>query len=728
VASRQRFAAARSRFAAFGARAVSAALASLLCAACGGTPAAFGTRYPDNRDSDIELMLQRIDAAAERPTGTIAVAVTAAPTQVYAYDLASRRVLWQRRVQADSAPYLAGDAVVLQSGDEIAGLDLHSGQPIFRFDRDAMTLKAADGEGKLAAIVIGEGQGTFAKSEVIAVRGGSVQWRRAVDKLVGVPAVVGTMVLVPWANQFLSALDAQNGEEFARVRVHDGVIAHAFSDGGQVYIGSLHGVARVTSSIGSGTLKGAGYFALPGQELPGRPLLLRDVYTESAAPAPDSAQHRIALAWRPIALDHVRIGLQDGNLYLVFYRFVYALDPRDYGVRWVYVHDADIVGATAQADGLALADELGRFAFLGAMSGAALWKEESKLASTVARLPRGGAGASDVAALNPQELPARLLAAAMDSDARLVPARVLAVDQLARLPQADATANLIELCDTSRLAPPVRERACIKLKDRAIGADHLLTALERHAGYLEGTTSPPVGALAKAAASLKEKRAVPLLIAHLKDPNTRSNDLPALVSALGELGDPSAGEPLADFFRIYHADPIDEHLVAALELVPDALVKLSGPVALPVLEAVTYDGLGSYSIRQKARVALDGLAAQQEAAQKSDEAAQVEQEQQVAAETQAATEPEKFLPTHLTSDLISEALLPVRDQLRNCLGQAAKPTFQARVVLVLEDGQVRMVSVLPAELQGCVEPLVRAQKFPSTRTVKTEQISYTIKR
>jgi hypothetical protein len=274
----------------------------------------------------------------------------------------------------------------------------------------------------------------------------------------------------------------------------------------------------------------------------------------------------------------------------------------------------------------------------------------------------------------------------------------------------------------------VRERACAKLKDRAIGADHLLAALERHAGYLEGTTSPPVGALAKAAASLNEKRAVPLLIAHLRDPNTRSNDLPPLVAALGELGDPAAGEPLADFFRLYHADPIDEHVVAAVELVPDALVKLSGPVALPVLEAVTYDGLGTYSVRQKARVALDLLAAQQEAAQKTDEQAQAQQEQQVAAETKAASDPDTLLPTHLTTDMISEALLPVRDQLRACLDQGQKQTFQARMVLVLEEGQALMVSVLPAELQSCVEPLVRAQKFPRTRTIKREQMSYTIKR
>ena len=55
--------------------------------------------------------------------------------------------------------------------------------------------------------------------------------------------------------------------------------------------------------------------------------------------------------------------------------------------------------------------------------------------------------------------------------------------------------------------------------------------------------------------------------------------LPALVAALGTLGDSAAGEPLADFFQMYHADPIDEHVVAALEQVPAAQLALSGPVA-----------------------------------------------------------------------------------------------------------------------------------------------------
>ena len=76
---------------------------------------------------------------------------------------------------------------------------------------------------------------------------------------------------------------------------------------------------------------------------------------------------------------------------------MFALDPQSYSARWVYVHDSDLVGANAQDGGVAIADDAGKFVFLGARSGSALWKESSGLTSTVARLPHGGGGAADVA-------------------------------------------------------------------------------------------------------------------------------------------------------------------------------------------------------------------------------------------------------------------------------------------------------------------------------------------
>jgi hypothetical protein len=420
--------------------------------------------------------------------------------------------------------------------------------------------------------------------------------------------------------------------------------------------------------------------------------------------------------------------MQDDSIYLVFYRFVFALNPSDYALRWSYINGTDIVGASAQAHGIAIGDEAGHFAFIGAGSGDVLWSADSGARSSVIQLPGGGSGVSDGGpALTSEALPGKLMIAAQDQDARLVPARILAVQELARLSAAEATADLIELCDSSRIAPSVRDKACGLLKGRSIGADHLLTALERHAGYLEGTTSPPVGALAKAAASLKEMRAVPLLVAHLKDPNTRSSDLPALVSSLAELGDAAAAQPLTDFLRLYHADSGDEHLLAAMELIPGALVKLSGPVAQPALEAIMYDELGVYVVRDKARESVDLLKAQQAAAEKTDEQKQVEQEHTVATEI-AGDGPSKFAPTYLSTQLIDQALLPARDALRACLVNAPNPIYQARLLMVIEDGKVDMISVLPSELQGCIEPLVRAQTFPRTATGQRENIVYTLKR
>jgi hypothetical protein len=78
--------------------------------------------------------------------------------------------------------------------------------------------------------------------------------------------------------------------------------------------------------------------------------------------------------------------------------------------------------------------------------------------------------------------------------------------------------------------------------------------------------------------------------------------------------------------------------------------------------------------------------------------------------------------------MISQALLPVRDQLKACLAQGIKPTFQARVVIVVEETKPIMVSVLPKELQACVEPLVKGQTFPRTKLPKAERVTHIIKR
>jgi hypothetical protein len=222
-----------------------------------------------------------------------------------------------------------------------------------------------------------------------------------------------------------------------------------------------------------------------------------------------------------------------------------------------------------------------------------------------------------------------------------------------------------------------------------------------------------------------------MLVAHLKDPETRSQDLPDLVSSLRALEDRSASQPLGDFLALYHADAVDEHVVRALELVPDALVHLSGPVAAPVLQAVADDELGVASVRASAKAALAALEAQTGAAEAAQAAAVAETtkeaEAAVAAQTATPT-PVEVRPSHLTSDHVTAALLPSREKLQACLKEAKPPQFQARVVLMIEDGDAKMISVMPVELQGCIEPLIAGVAFPRTKVIKRERLTYIVKR
>ncbi len=700
------------------------------CSACAATPAAFSARYPDNVEDDLALLVQRVQSAPPRTEASIAVGVTAAPKQLYAYDLAAKHVLWRLPSETRFAPLLAGEVVVTQEANKVVGREQTTGQTRFSIDSAGMTLNGADGEGQNVVLVLTTGAGTYAKSNVLLMQGGAVRWKRQLNASAGSAALVGKVVLVPWSGQYLSALTIADGNEFARLRVHDAVLGHAFVAQGKAFLGSEHGVGQLTQEIVSGKLQTGAYLAAPTDDLPGRPLFMRDVYATTPMAAPESAQNRIRMTWLPALRDAHHIELAGGNLYLMFYRFVFALHPGNLSLHWVYAHDRDLVGARAQPDGLAIADVHGGVGFLAARSGQRVWFEDGAQPTVDMELPTAGGpqvSGDGGNAPDPDALRKQLLAAAQDADARLVPMRLLAVELLAKLDDEKATANLLGLCEDERTTAPVRKAACTALQERKSGTEHLLAALERHAAYLEGTTAPPVGALAKAAAAQQEKRAVPLLIAHLNDPATPPQTLPAVVSALADLGDTGAAPSLATFLRFYHADPVDEYVARTLELIPDALVKLQGPAARETLVAVADDTIGTGTVRDRAKRALAALDDQTKAAEKNEDAQRLAEEQE-AAKLEAASGPKRQQPAHITVDIIKETLLPVRQQLQSCVQKAKPETFQARLVLVIEDGQVLMVSVMPEHLQSCIEPLIRSRPFPTTQISKRERLSYTIKR
>ncbi len=705
-------------------------LALLTLAACGGAGghAAFDLTFPDNRAEQLDPVLARIARAGAASETPVAVSLGGTPTELIALDLDSGEVLWRQPAESSVAPAIGGRLVFTDEGAEIVARDLATGTVVFREEDDGYPLIGAAGEGELSVAVLSTGGGVGAHSKLIVARGGDLAWTKNVDKAFGAPAVRAGMLFLPWSNQNLSAVDGETGEELARVRISNEILGHAFVTDGSVYAGQ-GSIFRLTPSITRGTRDGAAWFGANVGELPGTPSFMHNAY--ALPPSPQSAIHRVRLDFRPVG-EGDAVSLSDGNLYYTFYRLVFALDPETGDVRWVHRHGADVVGGSAQPGGFALADAAGAVTFLSAADGRPTWNAETGATTVVTSMRLGSFSPSGAPTGEAESLADQLSAAAQVTDARLTPAQVYAVGKLATVSSAEVTGNLITLCDGGSLPNEVRENACEAMAQRVEGPDQLLAALQRHARFLEGTTTPPVGALSRAAARMEDPRAVPLLISHLRDPATPLSAMPPLLSALGSLGEQSAAQPIRAFLRLYHAEENSDELLAALAAGVDALVALEGPVARDILEEIAGDELGIPQLRGKARDAVAAFdAADAEAAAEDEERdTPTEDEAEEAEEVEEAEgEEDDPRPLRITQEIVSDVLTPVSRDLTLCLSQAEGRPRSARLILRLDgDGAIEHLSVTPEQVSECVSALVRAQTFPANRRGTRQQVIYTIRR
>ncbi len=570
------------------------ALAFTLAAGCGGASIGLSPTFPDNQPAALGDVVSRVQADDAHPRP---MAVGLSGDHLYAYDLSAGRMLWNVPVEDPrTAPSIAGDLVVLHEGNRVVARRLTDGGAAFTVADQDFRLAGAAGEGPLAAIVLSTGGGVGARSRVLIVRGGGIDSAIELDSAAGVPAVRGGLVFLPWGNQNVSVIDPATGREAARLRFMEGVVGHARATDAGVFFGQ-QGVGRVAAEVP----QGVGWFQPDVQALPGQPPLWRDAYAPPAGPR--SAEHRIRLVWTPQPGEGA-VQATDGTLYMSFYRLVFGLAQDDLTPRFVYEHPADIVGATAREGGVLLADADGGLTYLDAQ-GRPRWSAETGQHPSVVALRIGGFTPPDeapAAALPP--LADQLLGAAMNTDTRLVPGRAYAVRLLAAQPAEGVTERLIVLCDDASLPAELHGAACDALSTRDVGSDAVLAALERHASFLTGTHAPPVGALAMAAAQQNERRAVPLLLAQLRDPETPDAALVPLADALARLGDDSAMEPLSDFLWLYHADSNDETLAQGLGAVGRALIALGGPSGREEVQRVSDAPFTTPEVRAQLTAAL----------------------------------------------------------------------------------------------------------------------------
>ncbi|UJR79022.1 PQQ-binding-like beta-propeller repeat protein [Sandaracinus amylolyticus] len=678
---------------------------------CGGSQG-LAHNFPDDRPADVRAVLDRVAAAPPRQEPGIVVGLTPAPMRLWAYDVAAGRALWEQPAEAETTPQVAGDYVVVQEPSGIVVRRLSDGSVATRFGDDELSMTGADGEGPLAAIALSTGGAVGARSRLVVVQNGGVAWQLGVEQAIGEPAVRAGMIFLPWAQQNLSVLDA-SGAELARVRFTRGVVGHALADERAIFFGQ-QGLAQLSERTTSAP--DAPWFQPVARELPGNPGLLRNAY--EPPPSPTSATHHVRLVWRAVPSDG-DVSLQDDTIYLVFYRLVFALGANDESVRWVAQLPADVVGATANEAGVVVADENGGLFSLSRQDGRVMASAQTGQPATWAHVAsaslRAGAPEGEAMPLRDQ-----LLAATQNTDARLVPARAYAARLLASMPEPEVTASLVALCDDRSLPAQLHAAACDALALRESGIEHVTSALERHASYLAGTSAPPVGALARAAARANERRAVPLLIAQLRDPQTPADDLAAVAQALQALGDASAREPLEDFVRLYHAEN-DQTLARPLAAAITAYTALAGPASQETLRWVIDDPMSMPAARAAAQQALTALTA---APAQSETSAPAEPTTTTSETTTSAE-----LPARITGPLLDQLMAPIDDELDACLTTPERSHTQARVVIAVEpDGTVTTVTATPSELAACLEPIVRSRTFPATRARTRQSVTYTVRR
>lgn len=528
-----------------------AALAlSFAAASCGGgqTPgAAFDARWAYDGGAAI-AKIQRELAAAPLPRGAdVAVGVTeeGGETALVGAPLGGGEP-WRFAHALASRPVIAGSVVVGLGRGELFALDAATGRLLWRRPAGGQVRGAGDdGQTTVVSLMPRTGRG----SVILAVaHNGEVLRQLEDDEAIGAPAVVGRYAFLPWKGQYVTVFDLQRGEEVARALLRTEV-SRAFTLGGALFFGGA-AATRLDDRIRGAAEDRASTVALPARDLPGAPRWITPG-TEVLDPVA-TAFDRNRLYARPTVKGPA--ALEGDRFAATYFRVAVGFDAGTRKVAWAHAGDADFLGGAAYEGGFALCDAKGEVTFLDARRGAPSARVSLgvPVVSCVVQADRIQVPPRDAEPLQQQ-----LERVVSLPDAELAAIQRVLLGELAALPDDEVTRAIILLARGERGSPALLADARRALAARRTGAQYLLQALERRYDFLSGVLKPPpVGPLADAVAAMGERRAAPLLAAHLLDPATPPEDVPHAAAALSTLAGPAELSALKTFFAMYRG--IDE--------------------------------------------------------------------------------------------------------------------------------------------------------------------------
>lgn len=696
-------------------------LSLVACAANHGSLTAFSLSAAPSSETEVTALVERVRHAPRAVETAVVVLTPPEPAQGFTIvDPSTGQRRGQVGARLDSRAIVAADSVIALSDGAVVAWDL-DGHERWRISAGGLPLNAAGSDGSTLAVTLG-GQGVTRRRGVLLIvdaRTGSLRSRQSVDHALGVPAVAGDDVLVPWDGQNLSDFDASRGTELARIRTRDDIVGWAFREGPTVWFGS-RALYRLDAHASSGRNASMTRWSAHRTDLPGGATFAPDGYNSFRHGL--DARERVRTVWR------VDGDSPDGSvrfvsdaLYALFHQVLFALSPDTGAVRWALRLPNDVVGAAVVRHGLVTVDTHGVMRLSSALDGRALssvaFDQPSVQASVQLPVEFSPTASSSSETVPP--LHQVLFDIAAGTDARLLPAQIFAAKTLGTLDGAEATHALVSLLSRRALAPELRAAAGEALATRTQGTDAMLEALGQHYDYVHDIAAPPVGILARALAAARDRRAVPLLVAQLFDPATSVADLAPIIVSLQQLGDPLALGPLVEFLQLYHADvggvpsseggdPIDDrelgnqqHLDAAMTAAIGAIARLGGPDELQLLDTIAEHPLTPSTVASAAR------AARSSPQQNSNPDAGTNSE----ASSMTFTLP----PNRLDAAAIESAAEPQRASMLECLRGARSRPAQLRIQFRYDnEGHISHVSVIPREFQDCVTPRFEAVQLPTS--------------
>jgi outer membrane protein assembly factor BamB len=274
-------------------------------------------------------------------------------------------------------------------------------------------------------------------------------------------------------------------------------------------------------------------------------------------------------------------------------------------VAWVHLHPASFIGGAAEEGGIVLCDDQGNVTELDARTGGKVSEASFGQPLRACVVHVDGHKASGAQG-DKKALAAQIAEALLADDPQLVAAQRLLLRSLGDLPDDDATKTLIDLANDPRTSPALLPDARKELSERRTGASYLEAALATHYDFLRGSTHPPpVGPMAHAVATMKDKAASPLLAEHLLDPADTGDDLREAAAALEVVAKPEQLPVLRRFFGMYRANASDGDTVSATVSVAKAILVVGGKEGLKLVEDAANDANTSPEVKERLEALLE---------------------------------------------------------------------------------------------------------------------------